>query len=159
MRVEIQLKRGHLRWEKKEQGTTKIDHQTLFKDYLNTTGHEFLVRGQLESPTSPFIADREGTADIAAGKHSYSLELQFSPEVTVRLLTIVHRRLFILFTQTDSLRSSLLKLAELLKNYSPLMTESTEKALEKVIKFGAAFSEVSCHSSHIGTIKILTHFS
>jgi len=31
----------------------------------------------------------------------------------------------------------------MLKTYSPLMKESTEKALEKVFKVGAAFSEVS----------------
>jgi len=46
----------------------------------------------------------------------------------------------------DDLRSSLLQLEELLGNYSPLMTESTEKALEKGIKFGAAFSEVGSQS-------------
>ena len=43
----------------------------------------------------------------------------------------------------DSLRSSLRKLEGMLKDYSPMMTESTEKALEKVFKVGAAFSEVS----------------
>jgi len=47
------------------------------------------------------------------------------------------------FTQAESLRSSLHKLEEMLKDYSPLMKESTEKGLEKVIKFGAAFGEVS----------------
>jgi hypothetical protein len=97
MRVEIQVKSGHLQWGKKEQGGKEIDCEALFKDYWNTTAHEFLVHGQLESPTSPFITDREGVADIVAGKHSCSLELQFSAEVTVRLLTIVHRRLLILF--------------------------------------------------------------
>jgi len=39
------------------------------------------------------------------------------------------------------------------------MTESTEKALEKGIKFGAAFSEVGSQFSHIETIKMLTRFS
>jgi hypothetical protein len=39
------------------------------------------------------------------------------------------------------------------------MTESTEKALEKGIKFGAAFSEVGSRFSHIEAIKALTHFS
>jgi hypothetical protein len=97
MRVEIQVKRGHLPFGKKEQGTTEIDCQALFNDYWSTTAHEFPVRGQLESLTSPFIADREGTVDIVAGKHSCSLELQFSAEVTVRLLTIVHCMLLILF--------------------------------------------------------------
>jgi hypothetical protein len=91
------VKRGHLPFGKKEQGTTEIDCQALFKEYWNTTAHEFPVRGQLGSLTSPFVANREGAADIVAGKHSCSLELQFSAEVTVRLLTIVHRTLLILF--------------------------------------------------------------
>jgi len=36
------------------------------------------------------------------------------------------------------------------------MTESTERAFEKVIKVGAAFSEVSYQLSHIETIETLT---
>jgi len=35
------------------------------------------------------------------------------------------------------------KLKELLKDYLPLMKESTEKGMENVIKFRAAFREVS----------------
>jgi len=97
MRVEIQVKSGLLKWGKQEQGSEEIDFQALFNDYWNSTAHEFLVQGQLESTTSPFITDQEGAADIDAGKHSYSLELRFSAEVTVRLPTIVHRRLLILF--------------------------------------------------------------
>jgi hypothetical protein len=92
MRIEIEVKRGHLSLGKKEQGGEEIDCQALFNDYWNTTAHEFPVRGQLESPTSPFIADRKGIAGIVAGKHRCSLELRFSAEVTVRLLTIVHRQ-------------------------------------------------------------------
>ena len=38
---------------------------------------------------------------------------------------------------------SLHKLEELLSVYSPLMSGSTERVLEKVIKYGAAFAEVS----------------
>jgi len=87
------VKSGHLQWRKKEQGSVEIDIQALFKDYWNTTAHEYLVRGQLGSPASPFTADRKGAADIMTGKHIHSLDLQFSAEVTVRLLTIVHRTL------------------------------------------------------------------
>jgi len=47
-----------------------------------------------------------------------------------------------MFVKAQSLRSSLHKLEEMLKEYSPLMAESTERVLEKVVKFGAAFSEV-----------------
>ena len=36
------------------------------------------------------------------------------------------------------------------------MKGSTEKALEKVVKVGAAFSEVSPQFSHIETIKTVT---
>ena len=97
MRLEIQVKSGLLKWGKQEQGSEEIDFQALFKDYWNSTAHEFLVRGQLESSASPFIADREDAEDIVAGKHTCSLELQFSAEVTVRVLTIVHRTLLILF--------------------------------------------------------------
>ena len=93
MRIEIQVNRNHLPWGKKEEGTEEIDCEALFKDYWGTTAHAFPVRGQLKSPPGPFIVNREGTANIAAGKHSYSMELQFSAEVTVRLLTISHRRL------------------------------------------------------------------
>jgi hypothetical protein len=39
------------------------------------------------------------------------------------------------------------------------MAESTEKALEKGIKFGVAFSEVGSRFSHIETTKALTQFS
>jgi len=97
MRVEIQVKSGLLKWGKQEQGSEEIDLQALFKDYWTTTTHEFLVRGQLESQTSPLITNREGAAVIVTGKHSHPLELHFSAEATVRLLTFVHRRLLILF--------------------------------------------------------------
>jgi len=45
--------------------------------------------------------------------------------------------------QAKSLSLSLDKLEELLKDYSPLMNGSTERILEKVVQYGAAFSEVS----------------
>ena len=97
IRVEIQVKSGPLQWGKKEQGSKEINCQALFRDYWNTTAHEFPVQGQLQSPISPHAADREGAVDIDAGKHNCSLELQFSAEVTVRLLAISHRGLLILF--------------------------------------------------------------
>jgi hypothetical protein len=53
MRVEIQVKSGHLSWRKMEQGTAEIDCQALFDDYWSSTAHEFTVRSQLESPTFP----------------------------------------------------------------------------------------------------------
>ena len=92
------MKGGPLQWGKKEQGSKEIDCQALFKDYWTTAAHEFPVRGQSESLIfSPHVADRQGAADIDAGKHSCSLELQFSAEVAVRLLAISHHRFLIMF--------------------------------------------------------------
>ena len=89
------MKSGHFPLGKKEQGSTDIDCKELFKDYWNTTAHEFPVQGQSQSSISLLNVDRDGVADIVTGKHSCSLELQFSAEVTVRLLAIAHRRLLI----------------------------------------------------------------
>ena len=97
IRIEIHVKSGLFRLGKEEQGSKEIDCQELFRHYWDTTAHEFPVQGQSGSPTSPHITDREGAADIVAGKHIYSLELQFFAEVTVRLLAITHRRLLITF--------------------------------------------------------------
>ena len=52
IRVEIQVKSGLFRLGKEEQGSKEIDCQELFKDYWDTTDHEFPVRGQSESPVS-----------------------------------------------------------------------------------------------------------
>ena len=59
MRVEIQLKSGHLLWAKKEQSSIGIDLQELFNEYWASTAHELPVRGQSESPISSLIVDRD----------------------------------------------------------------------------------------------------
>jgi hypothetical protein len=46
MRVEIQMKSGHLAWAKKEHNSTVIDLQNLFDDYWTSKAHEFTVQGQ-----------------------------------------------------------------------------------------------------------------
>ena len=97
IRVEIQLKSSVFPLGKKEQGSIEIDCQALFKDYWNTTAHEFPLQGQSDPPISSLVVHREGAADIVTGKHSCSMELQFSAEVTVRLLAISHRTLLITF--------------------------------------------------------------
>ena len=86
------MKSGLFPLGNKEQGSKEIDCQQLFKDYWNTTVHEFPVQGQSESLISPLIVDEEGAADVVVGKHSCSLELQFSAEVTVRFLPIAQHR-------------------------------------------------------------------
>jgi len=62
-----------------------------------------------------------------------------------------------MFAQAESLRSLLQELEGLLDNYSPLMNTSTERALDKVIKYGAVFAEV--RSPIMETSKTLIPFS
>ncbi len=45
--------------------------------------------------------------------------------------------------KAESLRSSLKELEGLLEKYSPMMDAQTERAVDKVIKYGTIFAEVS----------------
>ena len=59
MHVEIELKRGHVSWAKKEQISKSIDIQKLFNNYWTSAAHELIVPGQSRSPTGPLVSDRE----------------------------------------------------------------------------------------------------
>jgi hypothetical protein len=48
-----------------------------------------------------------------------------------------------MFAQAGALRSSLHELEGLLEEYSPLMGRSVERSVDKAIKYGAVFAEVS----------------
>ena len=80
---------------------------------------------------------------VVVGKRHYSLEVQLYAEPTVRLLAIANRAQLIMFAQAESLRSSLYDLEGLLARYSPLMSESTERVVDKTFKYGAVFAGVS----------------
>ena len=45
MRLEIQMKSGHLPWSTKEQTSKQIDLQSLFNNYWTTTADEITVKG------------------------------------------------------------------------------------------------------------------
>ena len=77
------------------------------------------------------------------GKYRCSLEVHLSADPTVRLFAIANRGQLIVFAQAESLRSSLHQLEELLEEYSPLMSGPTERVVDKAIKYGAVFAEVS----------------
>ena len=49
--------------------------------------------------------------------------------------------------QAEALRSSLHELEGVLKEYSPLMGGSIEKAVDRTIKYGAVLAEVSSPAS------------
>ena len=79
------------------------------------------------------------------GKHSGSLEVRFSANNTVRAFALTaHPRHLIMTTQAEALRSSLHELEGLLKEYTPVMSGSMEGSVDKAIKYGAVFAEVSC---------------
>jgi len=58
-----------------------------------------------------------------------------------------------MFEQAESIRSSLKELEGLLEGYPPMMDGPTERVVDKAIKYGAAFAEVSPHTE---TNKTLT---
>ena len=93
-------------------------------------------------PTSPLKLTERADV-VVVGKRHYSLEVQLYAEPTVRLFAIANRGQLIMFAQAESLRSSLQELEGLLVKYSPLMSESTERVVDKALKFGAVFAEVS----------------
>ena len=67
LRVEIHVKSGHFPLGKKEQGSKEIDCQELFKDYWNTTAHEFPLQGQSESPISPLTLTEKAQRTLSLG--------------------------------------------------------------------------------------------
>ena len=80
---------------------------------------------------------------VVVGKHRCSLELQLSADPTVRFFVIVNRSHLIMIAQAESLRSSLHELERLSGEYSPLMSRSTERVVDRAIEHGAVFAEVS----------------
>ena len=57
--VEIQIKRGHLPWAKKDQNIKKIDIKKPVNEYWTSEEHELTVPGRSSSLPSPLISDRE----------------------------------------------------------------------------------------------------
>ena len=59
VRVEIQIKSGHVPWAKQDQNIKNIDLRKPFNEYWTSKKHELTVPGQSSSPTSSLISDRE----------------------------------------------------------------------------------------------------
>ena len=143
VRLEVQIKTGHLAWVKRELISKEIDLQYLFNDYWTTTADEITLQGPSWSTLSPCIYLIENRR----GRDRWKVSLRGGTTILCK-----HYRLSLcnsplrpaeIFAQAEYLRSSLHKLEDLLKNYSPLMSDSKERVLDKVIQYGAAFSEVS----------------
>ena len=76
---------------------------------------------------------------ITIGNHSENLELKFSATTAVRISTTPHTSQLIIFAQAKSIRASLKKLEDSLKEYSPLMNAITERVVERALKIAAPF--------------------
>jgi hypothetical protein len=92
MRVDIRMRKAYAPWAKWKQTGNEIDIELLFNDYWNPNYHNFTVSSQSWPGNRPLISNRE-TADVVdIGKHSVSLDLQFSTNPTVRLFATAHTR-------------------------------------------------------------------
>jgi len=59
MRVEIEMRSGHLFWGKTRLASEPIGVQALFNDYWSSEKHDFTVSSKLLSPTSPLVSHHE----------------------------------------------------------------------------------------------------
>jgi hypothetical protein len=143
MRVDTQMRKAYPPWAKWKQTGNEVDIESLFNDYWNTNKHEFTASSQWWPANRPLISYREITGVVAIGKHSGSLDLQFSANPTVRFFVTTHTKQLTVLAQAEFLRSSLQELEALLDKYPPLMSGSTERVLDKVIAYGVVFAEVS----------------
>ena len=87
------------------------------------------------------MSDRKAEV-VNFGKYHVPLELRFTANSTVRQFPKIHPSQLIMHPQAESLRSSLHELEGLIKNYTPLMSRSMERAFGKGIQLGTVFAEV-----------------
>jgi hypothetical protein len=92
MRVDTQMRKTSRPWSKWKQTGKEINIELLFNDYWNSNNREFTVSSQSWPGNGPLISDRETVDVVAIGKHSVSLDLQFSTIPTVRLFATAHIR-------------------------------------------------------------------
>ena len=71
-----------------------------------------------------------------------NLELRFSANATVRHFITTHLSQLTISEQAESLRSSIQKLEDLMKGFTPLMSRSVERTLGEAIQLGTVFAEV-----------------
>ena len=83
------MKSGHV-WAKYREGNEVIDHHGPFSDYWSSSNHKFTVMSQSSSPISSRISSDGRTEDVVIGKHSTSLEVQFSSNDSVRTFSTAY---------------------------------------------------------------------
>jgi len=109
IRAEVRMKSGHFVWTKYREASEVLDLHGVFSDYWSSKNQDFTV-----------------LHPVLIGKHSGSLEMQFSANHTV-----------------EALRESLQELEGLLKEYSPLMSKSIENSVDRTIKYAAVIAHLN----------------
>jgi hypothetical protein len=128
------------------QRTDRTATLSTFKHYSRSTGTPLSANSWYPVSLGPsgLSISNEKPEAVAIGKYHGRLELQFSTNTAVRLFAPpVRANQLMMFAQAESLRSTLHKLEDLLKEYSPLMSGLTEGVTDKCIKYGTVFADVS----------------
>ena len=85
-------------WTKYREANEVIDLHGLFSGYWSSKNHEFTVMSQLSTPTMQLrISSDRKSESVVIGKHSGSLEVQFSANDTVRTPATTHLDRLIIF--------------------------------------------------------------
>ena len=59
MRIETQMRSGHLLWAKSRLASVLIDVQAIYNEYWSSAKHEFTVSSESSSPISSLVSDHE----------------------------------------------------------------------------------------------------
>lgn len=140
------MRTGHFFWAKNREGSGEIELQELFDGYWCSNEREFMVtrtycsrlwsvhRSLIKEPRGHRRWEASLPSRISILRKRHSLSLTHLPSRPTNI---------VIFSQGESLRLSLNKLRDLLKEYSPLMSGSIERAVGTIINYGSAFAEVS----------------
>ena len=91
------MKSGHSFWAKRREGGGVIDLHELFINYWSSKNQEFTVLSQSIITNQSPQSSSNRTEPVVIGKHSGSIEMQFSANHTVRTFSTVHPRQLIIF--------------------------------------------------------------
>ena len=96
MRVEINMRTGHSFWAKNRQNSDVINIQELLKDYWGSKERVLTVLSQSRPLTGPSILT-VSTEAVAIGKYHGALELRFSANTDVGVLSTAHPTQLMIF--------------------------------------------------------------
>lgn len=140
MHVNLQIL--HWGWKKGPPKEELIDLQKLFNNYWSSKESQFTLPGQCDDqPVCSYLTMK--AADVVVERNSVSLEFRFSASPPVRHLTTTYLSQLTMSAQGEPLRQSLRELEESMKEFSHVMSKSTERVVDKGIQLTTVFAAVS----------------